>query len=396
MVLPLTKRVARLGVLLALGAAPAGAQQSPAPAVEYRQREVAAAPEIKLRLEALREQGRARGHTFQVGYTNALDRRLEQLAGLVPPPNLPDRITAQRIIGVRARDQKMAEVLAKVCSATAGKFDWRQNKGTTPVRDQGGCGSCWAFTTHGAFEGAYRITASQTIDSAEQDTLDCNPDGFSCAGGWWAFQYLVDTGTAKEADYPYTATKGTCRTVKRPYKAKAWAYVGTSAIPSVAEMKQALCSYGPLAIAVQVTSPFVAYTSGVFNACAQAWRPAAAYAVGDLVVHAPGTDIFACTTAGTSGAAEPAWPTPTNAVPHPTVNDGSVVWQHSGVVNHGITLVGWDDAKQAWLIKNSWGTTWGETAGYGSEQGYMWLAYGCNNAGLGAAWVQAKGPDNCH
>ena len=65
-------------------------------------------------------------------------------------------------------------------------------------------------------------------------------------------------------------------------------------------------------------------------------------------------------------------------------------------VNHGVTLIGWDDSKVAgdrkgaWLIKNSWGTGWGTAAG-GPERGYMWIAYGSNNIGYGAAWgIAAK------
>jgi cathepsin L len=54
-----------------------------------------------------------------------------------------------------------------------------------------------------------------------------------------------------------------------------------------------------------------------------------------------------------------------------------------GNVNHGVTLIGWDDNKQAWLIKNSWGTGWG-------EDGYMWINYNSNSIGYRAAWVQAR------
>ena len=59
-------------------------------------------------------------------------------------------------------------------------------------------------------------------------------------------------------------------------------------------------------------------------------------------------------------------------------NEGS-----NAEVNHGVTLVGWDDSKQAWRIKNSWGPGWGES-------GYMWIAYNTNKIGYGASWVQAK------
>jgi len=167
------------------------------------------------------------------------------------------------------------------------------------------------------------------IDSSEQDTLDCSGAG-SCDGGWWAYQYLINAGSAKEADYPYVAVKNPCKAGSpRPYRAVAWGYVNDKVeIPSVAELKKALCDYGPLGVAVAVTPAFQAYKSGVFNE-------------------------------------------------HSTAN-----------INHAITLIGWDDARQAWRIKNSWGTGWGEA-------GYMWIAYTSNKIGYAATWVQAKKEAPC-
>lgn len=63
--------------------------------------------------------------------------------------------------------------------------------------------------------------------------------------------------------------------------------------------------------------------------------------------------------------------------------------QHFNWINHGIVIIGWDDAKKAWLIKNSWGQGWGETGGQGSSKGFMWIAYNTNNIGIATAWVDA-------
>lgn len=297
--------------------------------INYEQRELQAPTAIKTELNTLRQQIKTKNLKFQVGYTAAMDFSLAQLTGLKTPANLVNLVKAQNLKAAQIM-KTLPALQIPTCSPTARAFDWRKAGGTTGVRDQGACGSCWAFATHGAFEGNYRIRNSSVIDSSEQDTLDCSGAG-SCGGGWWAHQYLIDKGSATEASYPYTAVKGTCRSISRPYQAVTWGYVGnSSSIPSIAALKQALCQHGPIAVALRATNLFKAYTGGVFNEFA------------------------------------------------------------TGNVNHGVTLIGWDDDKGAWLIKNSWGTGWGSTCEYGSEKGYMWIAYNCNKAGYAASWVEAK------
>lgn len=292
--------------------------------IDYEQRELEASPAIKSQLTSLRSMIAEKGWTFEVGYTTTMDYAIENITGLEVPTDLMEQMQMQEVTAEELVDEKLAEEFLGSCSATAARFDWRTSDGSTPVRDQNGCGSCWAFATHGAFEGSYAIRNNLLIDSSEQDTLDCSGAG-SCRGGWWAYQYLIDKGSAKETVYPYTARDDTCKTsVVRPYKAVAWGYVDSSRrIPTVSSIKAALCRYGPLSVAVRVTGAFQAYKSGVFNE------------------------------------------------------------KDTGNVNHGVTLIGWDNTKGAWLIKNSWGTGWGMS-------GYMWIAYDSNSIGYGAAWVQAK------
>ena len=298
------------------------------PTLDYEQRELGASDKIKSTLTDLRSKASAKGWTFEVGYTTAMDFDIKTITGLKPPDDWLERAKAQDLLSEPLESQK--SVALGTCAAGAASFNWADHNGVTAVKDQDSCGSCWAFATHGAFEGSYAILNHALVDSSEQDTLDCSGAG-SCGGGWWAFQYLIDAGSADEADYKYVAVKGACKAgVDRPYKAEAWGYVDSSnAVPSVDALKKALCEYGPLAVAVAVTPAFQAYKSGVFNE---------------------------------SSAAN---------------------------IDHGITLVGWDDAKEAWRIKNSWGTGWGES-------GFMWIAYGCNKVGYAASWVQAKlGPLPC-
>lgn len=296
------------------------------PAVGYRQRELTASKEMKSKIAGLRETAKSKNWTFTVGYTHAMDHKIAEITGLKAPKDWLQTAKKQE-----TRMGAPAEIKGPAlgsCVADASKFNWADHHGVTGVRDQGACGSCWAFATHGAFEGSFAILNNALIDSSEQDTLDCSGSG-SCGGGWWAFQYLIDKGSAPEADYPYSAVKGACKNVDRPYGAVAWGYVDSSnPVPSVAAIKAALCKYGPLAVAVEVTAAFQAYTSGVFNE------------------HA------------------------------------------SGNINHGVTLIGWDDQKQAWRIKNSWGPGWGEA-------GFMWIAYNCNQIGYAAAWVQPKIVQQC-
>jgi cathepsin L len=299
------------------------------PSLDYKKRELAAPDKIKSVLNALCSEKEKKKWTFEVGYTTALDFAIEQISGLKPPENWLELAKQQDGLAKALMKKEQKPMFLGQCSAGAAQFNWADHNGVTPVRDQGPCGSCWAFATHGAYEGSYAILNKMLVDSAEQDTLDCSGAG-SCSGGWWAYQYLIDTGSAKESDYRYVAKQGTCKSdPSRPLKAVAWGYVDSSReIPTVDALKQALCEYGPLAVAVEVTTAFQAYTGGVFNE------------------------------------------------------------NSTGRVNHGVTLVGWDDAKQAWRIKNSWGPGWGES-------GYMWIAYGSNSIGYAASWTQADVASIC-
>jgi cathepsin L len=292
------------------------------PTLDYTKRELGASDEIRSALTALRDEAAAKQWTFEVGYTTAMDFVTEQITGMKPPA---DWLHKAQLQDAKAKTLEQPERAALgSCVATAAKFNWADYGKVTPVKDQGACGSCWAFGTHGAFEGSYAILNDALINSSEQDTLDCSNSG-DCGGGWWAYDYLINTGSAEEANYPYGAVKKVCNTgVARPYKAAVWGYVNSHVeIPSVAELKKALCDYGPLGVAVAATPAFKAYKSGVFNE------------------------------------------------------------NSSANINHAVTLVGWDDSKQAWRIKNSWGVGWGEA-------GYMWIAYGCNKIGYAATWVKAK------
>ena len=204
---------------------------------------------------------------------------------------------------------------------------------STLVKYQGICGSCWAFTSAAVYETGYLLKNDVVLDVSEQALIDCavdksGNDAGSCDGGWYGgvFDYLMVKGARLEKDDPYKGKTGFCSSsASTKYTVVKWGYIRRDAgIPSVKEMKEAISKYGAIAASVKVTPAFQAYKSGIFDEHTSVSGP----------------------------------------------ND----------VNHAVTIVGWDDTKNAYLVKNSWGPSWG-------EHGYIWVEYGCNNIGYGAAWV---------
>ena len=330
----------------------------------YAKRERNASAEIQRQLEQFRREIREQNLSYTVGYTTAMDRRMDELAGTRVPDDLADQYRRNNALLGRHKStnlQDSANMLmvdasfqsSYSCNVAAASFDWRDQGKVTPVRDQLGCGGCWAFATLGAFEGSY-LLRSGVSDTSEQDVLSCSGAG-TCTGGFWAYDYLIKTGTTTEPSAPFTATTGICKSVPRLYKAESWGFTpskvatgfGQPNPPEVAELKKALCRYGPVSIALLATPKMIAYTGGVFKE--------------DLP----------------------------ESVRYGRTADGKL---KTFSANHGVTLIGWDDHLGAWLIKNSWGTGWGEWAGAGLsvERGYGLIAYGSNNIGLGAAWVVAR------
>jgi C1A family cysteine protease len=309
--------------------------------------ESSASPEVKRKLQQMRGEARANNLGYTVGNTEALSRSRKELMGDIDDPNITpeQRIEqnrrAQELIEhdnqLRQRSLKdkrsQTEMQRSVCNPASEKFHWYGEKKVTPIRNQGGCGDCWAFAAVGAYEASYLIVNGRAIQGSEQYLMDCGrvgdqPAG-SCNGGLAAnaFSHMSRAGLASRQTVPYIGKERTCTNPATPYKTVAWGYVNPNQdFPSREEIKKAICDFGPVASRMGIVSNnFMAYTGGVYRENVQ-------------------------------------------------LND-----KHDG---HAVVLVGWDDSRGAWLLRNSWGTTWG-------YDGYAWIAYGSNLIGLQPTWVKA-------
>jgi len=308
-------------------AAPAGDPSDAELQAFYDERLRNASPEIKERLAKI-EARRVPNMTFRMGYTTALDRTLEELTGAKPPPD-PEVLKEQkeRADEVMARYRKLREAQrlpapGAACNPAAKAFTWRNANIVTPIKDQGSCGSCWAFSAAAAYESSYLSVNSKASDVSEQDLLDCAPEA-NCLGNWVenAFDHMIAAGSAAERTRPYRGQQDQCQAnLQRPYRAFVWAPLDEdwSRVMSPEEIKTGLCNHGPLVAHIHATPSFLAYTSGVYSGI------------------------------------EPV--------------------THESEGYHAIVITGWDDNKQAWEIKNSWGTGWG-IRGFGKVQ------YGANLIG---------------
>lgn len=148
--------------------------------------------------------------------------------------------------------------------------DWRLNGYVTPVKDQGQCGSCWAFSSTGALEGHYAKKIGAAVDLSEQNLVDCSKKygNMGCNGGLMenAFKYIRDNhGIDTEESYPYEGHDDKCRFKNRTIGANDKGYVE---IPSGNERKlvQAIYTKGPISVAIDASQEsFHLYKSGVYD-----------------------------------------------------------------------------------------------------------------------------------
>jgi len=149
----------------------------------------------------------------------------------------------------------------------AASVDWTTKGAVTPVKNQGQCGSCWAFSTTGGLEGAWQIASGNLQSLSEQQFVDCDKVDSGCNGGLMdhGFTFAKGTAIATEDSYPYTAADGSCKssfTTAIPQGG----VTGYTDVSNSASALQSALNGNPVSVAIQADqSVFQQYTGGVIT-----------------------------------------------------------------------------------------------------------------------------------
>ncbi|XP_074837159.1 cathepsin S-like isoform X2 [Carettochelys insculpta] len=239
-------------------------------------------------------------HSYELGMNHLADMTGEEVAALLTGVKIPHQLDRNSIYRTHPGH------------SVPDSMDWREKGCVTDVKNQGACGSCWAFSAVGALEAQVKLKTGNLVSLSAQNLVDCSTmyGNHGCGGGLMtdAFQYIIDNdGIDSDASYPYTAQNGTCHYNSTTRAATCSKYVELPYADEAA-LKDAIANIGPVSVAIDAKQPtFFLYRSGVY-------------------------DDPRCTQE----------------------------------VNHGVLAIGYGtlDGKDFWLVKNSWGKYFG-------DQGYI-------------------------
>lgn len=190
------------------------------------------------------------------------------------------------------------------------RLDWRDNGGNfiTSAKNQATCGSCWAFASVAQLEAQDAVTNSKIdpqTNLSEQFLVSCMESG-TCDGGWHndAFDFIIENGVPDDSCFPYIEDNGSCSNACEDWESRtmtleSWSWISTDNIGETGLIKTALMD-GPVSSVMEIHTDFYGYSGGVYD---------------------------------------------------------QIGFSYEG--HHVVLLIGWDDAEQAWIAKNSWGTEWG-------------------------------------
>ncbi|KAH9329618.1 hypothetical protein KI387_001726, partial [Taxus chinensis] len=185
--------------------------------------------------------------------------RLNKFADLTNQEFKAAYATASNLITIKEYTQKNEEDFT-YANATdlPTSVDWRKKGAVTPVKDQGTCGSCWAFSTVVAVEGINQIKTGKLIPLSEQELVDCDKKkNQGCNGGLmdYAFQFIIENGGINtEADYPYTEADGQCDMLRK--NSHAVVIDGYQDVPANSdEALMKAVAHQPVSVAIEAGGP---------------------------------------------------------------------------------------------------------------------------------------------
>jgi len=273
-----------------------------------------------------------------------------------PRPGVAQESSAPLLNGIQRSPVDMAHLRGDVLppggqlQSLPSRWDWREQGKVTPVQDQEACGASYAFAAVANLESRILMDGGGTFDLSENQAKECNWEAENSYVDWFGTPWgscnagaapLVAnlysrTGAVLESCDPYADSDVACKSgCEYANTVLGWHIISGDAVPSPEVLKWYIHTYGPV-------------QSMMYAGNGDQWYETLAFYEGATTLYYPGTE-------------EP---------------------------NHHVLIVGWDDdlshagGKGAWIVKNSWGSYWGGPCGFGTEGGYMTIAYGSASIGM--------------